>query len=1500
MATPFVTATAALLWSINPSYSFSKVKEVIKVSAKEIDSLKEKVETSGMVNAFKASLPGLLPYDNGVLTRTTDNIIVNNFTSGSLSGYSFNDMVPLVDGWVIIADIVKNKVSILNVFSGEVAEEYHLNSSPDRIDFNPETGKIIATQRSSNYIALIDAYTNEIKYIPLTGSCPDVVFAKNNYAAAIIETGTAWWDKKISILDLESSIEITSVPGQSEDFGYLAYDRSTNNILAGESGSSSCSLHQFAFDENTKTIEKKNTIRDMAVFANDLAMSPDGHHAVFLGGGGYTTADIDATNINNKLGTWNLSSCSSAAFTKDSKYVLLSSNYIHIFDVQTHTLVEKLSNKPGLSKVSISNGSKIAFGKDGDGNLFYYIVNLPSPTTETPSVSPLATPTPTLSQTSTPIAASTATPTPTIVLNTSIPELTRMTDNIDVNNLSSGSISGYNISDMIPVADGWAILSDISQNKVLIINALTGDTKKSFQLNESPGKIDFNPENGKIIAAQYSSNSVALIDPYTENIKYIPVSGSPLDVVFAKNNYAVVLLSTGEAWYDKKISVFDWNSGVEAASFSAQSEAYNFLACDRATNNILAGESGTSPSSLTQLVFNENTNKLEKKNDVWNMGSNGQDLAISPDGLHAAFACGGGNGSGYTIFDIDATNINNKFGEWYTDAYPRSASFSKDNKYIITTNGYSIKIFNVKTHILVKTIADSGYTSSFRKVGISNGGKIAYAISEGGKLYYYPINESSIAIPTPIVLNNSIKGKVHLPNNMTADEDIQVEVYLQNAKEKVYSTSVVIKKGTNSQDYTLLSPNASVSDKFRIGYLTLEGGQSFAQAGLYSSSGIVFDEEYAEDLTIGSNLGNINMELLAKRKISGKVSLPDGKAAPSGGVEVKITAGYKEKQYYTGYVTIAEGQKSSDFELTAYLNDSDNKYILQYTLLKDMDGYFSDGFYNGKGTTVNIADATPVDIRHNDASNIQIQILKGRTISGTIKLPDYQTAPEGGIQVEIMASDSDQDAYYSSMVKIDQGKNSVQYSISVPDENISYYVNYFTIVSGYVRSGYYLSGNTVVNPDDAGVVGVYGQHVYGINLTLMKAQTLTGTISLPYGIVAPKEGIRVAVTAKYSSEDLSMYTFTTIKEGENSAQYALQVPLNHGKYTIILNTLEKGYMKEVYSINFSSTSSYYSNATEYDSNTSSENISLQLISGTDITGEIRLYSGIAPSGGISVIVFLYDYSSIAVAETILIPAGSTKTNFTITAPKYTSFYLGYMLPSVESFAFYSNGQMVQDIDSASPIYVANETITGKNMVIKSSFSVINDGNSQNQDNAGNVIAPPVLRPPVATATATSKTPTVTPTPTATYTAQPKPTNIVENPVKKPALGTYKDISGHWAKEYANKLLELGIISGYEDNTIRPNREISRAEAVVIICKSVGLKPAENVKLKFTDNKSIPKWASGYVQVIVDNGILKGYPDNTFKPNAKITRAEVISLVINAFKLGDRANSNHIFNVSSII
>lgn len=90
------------------------------------------------------------------------------------------------------------------------------------------------------------------------------------------------------------------------------------------------------------------------------------------------------------------------------------------------------------------------------------------------------------------------------------------------------------------------------------------------------------------------------------------------------------------------------------------------------------------------------------------------------------------------------------------------------------------------------------------------------------------------------------------------------------------------------------------------------------------------------------------------------------------------------------------------------------------------------------------------------------------------------------------------------------------------------------------------------------------------------------------------------------------------------------------------------------------------------------------------------------------------------------------------------------------------------------------------------------------------------------------------------------------------------------------------ISGYPDGTFRPKALITREEATVILCRLIDFDPRTHAdNIEFADSESISPWAYGYVNRLVYNHLIKGYPDNTFRPKNPVTRAEAVVLLDNA-------------------
>ncbi|MEZ0536482.1 endo-1,4-beta-xylanase [Caldicellulosiruptoraceae bacterium PP1] len=170
-----------------------------------------------------------------------------------------------------------------------------------------------------------------------------------------------------------------------------------------------------------------------------------------------------------------------------------------------------------------------------------------------------------------------------------------------------------------------------------------------------------------------------------------------------------------------------------------------------------------------------------------------------------------------------------------------------------------------------------------------------------------------------------------------------------------------------------------------------------------------------------------------------------------------------------------------------------------------------------------------------------------------------------------------------------------------------------------------------------------------------------------------------------------------------------------------------------------------------------------------------------------------------------------------------------------------------------------------------------------------------------------------------------------------AENIFEDIKSHWSKDAITKLLTNGIITGYENKTFKPNEKINLNELIVILSRTLNwegtenenslninlpawakdalinafnkgiinnemlkdsskkltrleaielivkatenlLPKIENNKLEFSDIKDISNDKLLSIEKAISLGLISGYSDNTFRPNAPISRAEVCAII----------------------
>ncbi len=115
-----------------------------------------------------------------------------------------------------------------------------------------------------------------------------------------------------------------------------------------------------------------------------------------------------------------------------------------------------------------------------------------------------------------------------------------------------------------------------------------------------------------------------------------------------------------------------------------------------------------------------------------------------------------------------------------------------------------------------------------------------------------------------------------------------------------------------------------------------------------------------------------------------------------------------------------------------------------------------------------------------------------------------------------------------------------------------------------------------------------------------------------------------------------------------------------------------------------------------------------------------------------------------------------------------------------------------------------------------------------------------------------------------------------------------DIAHNAHKNAILKLNYAGVLKGYTDGTFKPEKEVTRAEFAKIAVLAMGYTEEQAKMMQGTTAfKDLPAghWATGYINLAVSQGIIKGYPDGTFKPNNNVKVAEALTVYVQGLKIG---------------
>lgn len=119
------------------------------------------------------------------------------------------------------------------------------------------------------------------------------------------------------------------------------------------------------------------------------------------------------------------------------------------------------------------------------------------------------------------------------------------------------------------------------------------------------------------------------------------------------------------------------------------------------------------------------------------------------------------------------------------------------------------------------------------------------------------------------------------------------------------------------------------------------------------------------------------------------------------------------------------------------------------------------------------------------------------------------------------------------------------------------------------------------------------------------------------------------------------------------------------------------------------------------------------------------------------------------------------------------------------------------------------------------------------------------------------------------------------PLKPVANPTFTDVKPeHWHYPYIETAVAAGVIvpSEYIQLKFAPDEPVTRVEAAIFLCRSLGLE-ADSTFTGFDDGNQIPREFRGYIKTARERGLIAGYPDGTFKPWNPVTRAEACTILV---------------------
>ncbi len=119
----------------------------------------------------------------------------------------------------------------------------------------------------------------------------------------------------------------------------------------------------------------------------------------------------------------------------------------------------------------------------------------------------------------------------------------------------------------------------------------------------------------------------------------------------------------------------------------------------------------------------------------------------------------------------------------------------------------------------------------------------------------------------------------------------------------------------------------------------------------------------------------------------------------------------------------------------------------------------------------------------------------------------------------------------------------------------------------------------------------------------------------------------------------------------------------------------------------------------------------------------------------------------------------------------------------------------------------------------------------------------------------------------------------------------------WYSDDISIAYTVGYFTGTSATTASPDRGLTREQAALLLGRNMMLQDTPGETLGYTDSRDFSEWSRNIIRAVTEAGVINGYPDGSFRPQAEITRGEVASMLTKA--LGTPVQEPGVHNLGSV-